>query len=87
MRSETEGKKRLTMKEAGVLARVDGSMVKKQGLFMVKKPAKSTGKAAWITGTTFIVLELPLLIAMDREYQLNELDLPERSLLGVPIHN
>jgi import receptor subunit TOM22 len=75
------------MKEAGVLARVDGSMVKKQGLFMAKKPAKSTGKAAWITGTTFIVLVLPLLIAMDREYQLNELDLPERSLLGVPIHN
>jgi import receptor subunit TOM22 len=62
-------------------------MVKKQGLFMAKKPAKSTGKAAWITGTTFIVLVLPLLIAMDREYQLNELDLPERSLLGVPIHN
>jgi hypothetical protein len=31
--------------EAGVLARVDGSMVKKQGLFMAKKPAKSTGKA------------------------------------------
>ena len=54
---------------------------------MAKKPAKSTGKAAWMTGTTFIVLVLPLLIAMDREYQLNELDLPERSLLGVPIHN
>ncbi|KAJ6911313.1 hypothetical protein NC652_021823 [Populus alba x Populus x berolinensis] len=51
---------------------------------MAKKPV---GKAAWITGTTFIVLVLPLLIAMDREYQLNELDLPERSLLGVPIHN
>lgn len=70
MGPETEGKKRLSM-EAGVLARVDGSMVKKQGLFMAKKPAK-------ITGTTFIVLVLPLLIAMDREYQLNELDLPER---------
>lgn len=29
-----------------MLVRVDGSMVKKQGLIMAKKPAKSTGKAA-----------------------------------------
>ena len=28
-----------------MLARVDGSMAKKQGLIMAKKPAKSTGKA------------------------------------------
>lgn len=29
-----------------MLAMVDGSIVKKQGLIMAKKPAKSTGKAA-----------------------------------------
>ena len=52
--------------------------------FVVKKLLKSTGKAAWIAGTTFLILIVPLIIEMDREAQLNELDLQQASLLGAP---
>lgn len=52
--------------------------------YVTKKLLKSTGKAAWITATTFLILGLPLIIAMDREQQLNELDLQQQSLLGAP---
>ncbi|PNX78913.1 mitochondrial import receptor subunit TOM22 2-like protein, partial [Trifolium pratense] len=44
----------------------------------------STGKAAWITGTTFLVLVVPLIIEMDREQQLNDLELQQASILGTP---
>ncbi|XP_072966531.1 mitochondrial import receptor subunit TOM9-2 [Typha angustifolia] len=49
-----------------------------------KKLLRSTGKAAWIAGTTFLVLVVPLIIEMDREQQLNELELQQASLLGTP---
>ncbi|KAI3721763.1 hypothetical protein L2E82_32781 [Cichorium intybus] len=52
--------------------------------FVVKKLLKSTGKAAWIAGTTFLILVVPLIIEMDREAQLNDLELQQASLLGTP---
>ncbi|XP_004495063.1 mitochondrial import receptor subunit TOM9-2 [Cicer arietinum] len=52
--------------------------------FVVNKLLKSTGKAAWIAGTTFLVLVVPLIIEMDREQQLNDLELQQASILGTP---
>nr|CAD1837160.1 unnamed protein product [Ananas comosus var. bracteatus] len=51
---------------------------------VTKKLLRSTGKAAWIAGTTFLVLFVPLIIEMDREQQLNELELQQATLLGGP---
>ncbi|KAG0490119.1 hypothetical protein HPP92_006982 [Vanilla planifolia] len=51
---------------------------------VAKKLLRSTGKAAWIAGTTFLVLVVPLIIEMDREAQMNELELQQASLLGTP---
>ncbi|OAY28156.1 mitochondrial import receptor subunit TOM9-2 [Manihot esculenta] len=52
--------------------------------YVAKRLAKSTGKAAWIAGTTFLILVVPLIIEMDREQQFNELELQQQSLLGAP---
>ena len=52
--------------------------------FAAKKLLRSTGKAAWIAGTTFLVLAVPLIIEMDREQQMNELEMQQASLLGTP---
>jgi len=35
-------------------------------------------------GTTFLILVVPLIIEMDREQQLNDLELQQASLLGTP---
>ena len=40
----------------------------------------STGRAAWVTGTSLLVLVVPLIIEMDREAQLME---SESQALGV----
>lgn len=40
----------------------------------VWKLSRHTGKAAWIAGTSFLVLVVPLIIEMDREQQLLEFD-------------
>ncbi|KAJ7565083.1 hypothetical protein O6H91_02G047100 [Diphasiastrum complanatum] len=47
-----------------------------------KKVLWSTGKAAWIAGTTFLVLVVPLIIEMDREQQLADLESQQAALLG-----
>ncbi|MCO5575356.1 hypothetical protein L7F22_029156 [Adiantum nelumboides] len=79
----------------GVLARV-GNSVQQSEVFhkgkraasntarFSKKLLSSTGKAAWIAGTTFLILVVPLLIEMDREAQLAELEGHQASLLGAP---
>jgi import receptor subunit TOM22 len=47
-----------------------------------QKLAWSTGKAAWIAGTTFLVLVVPLIIEMDREQQMVDLESQQAGLLG-----
>lgn len=76
---------------SGVIARLRESPIVLRGrqaacdaAFVAKKLLKSTGKAAWIAGTTFLVVVVPLIIEMDREQQLNDLELQQASLLGTP---
>ncbi|XP_042516455.1 mitochondrial import receptor subunit TOM9-2 [Macadamia integrifolia] len=79
----------------GILARVTstvsesqivnyGKQVASDATFVTKKLMKSTGKAAWIAGTTFLILVVPLIIEMDREQVLTELEMQQASLLGAP---
>ena len=44
----------------------------------------STGKAAWIAGTSLLVLVVPLIIEMDREQQVVDLENQQSGLLGTP---
>ncbi|XP_078152728.1 translocase of outer membrane 22-V [Carex rostrata] len=78
-------------KKGGILASISNSPIVLKGreaageaATVAKKLLFSTGKAAWIAGTTFLVLVVPLIIEMDREQQLNELELQQASLLGSP---
>ncbi|GMH18772.1 hypothetical protein Nepgr_020613 [Nepenthes gracilis] len=61
-----------------------GKQAASDAAYVAKKLLRSTGKAAWIAGTTFLVLVVPLIVEMDREQQLNELELQQASLLGTP---
>nr|XP_034606468.1 mitochondrial import receptor subunit TOM9-2-like [Setaria viridis] len=49
---------------------------------VARKLVRSVGKAAWLAGTTFLVLGLPLMWALDREMQENEAELSRQSILG-----
>jgi mitochondrial import receptor subunit TOM22 len=78
-------------KKGGILASISNSSIVVKGReaageasSVAKKLLFSTGKAAWIAGTTFLILVVPLIIEMDREQQLNELELQQASLLGSP---
>ncbi|KAM3306826.1 mitochondrial import receptor subunit TOM9-1 [Capsicum chacoense] len=89
MAASTSGKRFSLSKNDGVLAKISNSTIVTKGkqaacgaTYVGKKLAKSTGKAAWHVATTFLVLGLPLIIVMDREQQLNDLDLQQASLLG-----
>eukprot|EP00249_Psilotum_nudum_P014311 c24763_g1_i1 orf=435-773(+) len=77
----------------GILSRVSNSVRQSVVFHKTKRAASntarfskkllwSTGKAAWIAGTTFLVLVVPLIIEMDREAQLVELEGQQASLLG-----
>ncbi|GFY99540.1 translocase of outer membrane 22-V [Actinidia rufa] len=73
----------------GILSRISTTISQspivfqgKRAAFVAKNLLRSTGKAAWIAGTTFLILAVPLIIEMDREQQLNELELQQASLLG-----
>ncbi|XP_009801898.1 mitochondrial import receptor subunit TOM9-2 [Nicotiana sylvestris] len=61
-----------------------GKRAASDAALIAKKLLKSTGKAAWIAGTTFLILVVPLIIEMDRDAQLTELELQQASLLGTP---
>ncbi|KAF4370913.1 hypothetical protein CsatB_025585 [Cannabis sativa] len=52
--------------------------------FVSKKLLQSTGRAAWIAGTTFLILVVPLIIEMDREQQFADLEMQQASILGSP---
>jgi import receptor subunit TOM22 len=49
---------------------------------MFRKLLLHTGKAAWIFGTTMIVVALPLIIEMDREQQLMEMENQQMGVLS-----
>lgn len=73
----------------GILSRISDYPIVRKGkgaacdaAYVAKRLMKSTGKAAWIAATTFIILGIPLIIEMDREAQLNEAELQQASLLG-----
>ncbi|KAM3039583.1 hypothetical protein ACUV84_022578 [Puccinellia chinampoensis] len=71
----------------GILAAISRSSVAAYGRDAAAvggKLLRSTGKAAWIAGTTFLVLVVPLIIEMDREQQMVDLDLQQQALLGAP---
>ncbi|XP_044491961.1 mitochondrial import receptor subunit TOM9-2 [Mangifera indica] len=77
--------------QSGIIAKLTNSPIVSHGkqaaceaVYVSKKLLRSTGKAAWIAGTTFLILVVPLIIEMDREQQLNELELQQASLLGAP---
>ncbi|KAL5562003.1 hypothetical protein UlMin_031750 [Ulmus minor] len=70
------------LSQSPIVAR--GKQAASDATFVTKKLLKSTGKAAWIAGTTFLILVVPLIIEMDRDQQMNELELQQASLLGAP---
>lgn len=95
--ASNQGKKRITTNNnnASIFTRITGAVsdssimaytkrTASDTAYVTKKLLKSTGKAAWIAGTTFLILVVPLIIEMDREQQFSELELQQQSLLGPP---
>lgn len=82
-------------KDESSLSRI-GNNVTQSALFQKSKRALSntarisqkllwsTGKAAWIAGTSFLVFVVPLIIEMDREQQMVDLESQSAGLLGAP---
>jgi len=61
--------------------RTSAKSVQKRIVRTAKKLFASTGKAAWILSTTFLVLVVPLIIETDREQQLVELESQQMGVL------
>jgi import receptor subunit TOM22 len=57
-------------------------MAKRSYAAAAAKLAASTGKAAWVAGTSLLVLLVPLIIEMDREQQLVEMESQQMDVLG-----
>ena len=54
------------------------------GTYCAKRLALSTGKAAWILGTSFLVVVLPVIIELDRDQHAMELENQQIGVLTGP---
>lgn len=53
-------------------------------VYVAKRLALSTGKAAWIAATTFLVLVVPLIVELDREQTLVDMEKGQMDVLTQP---
>ncbi|CAN8295712.1 unnamed protein product [Cochlearia groenlandica] len=79
--------------DESILEKISNSEIASQGrraacdaVYVSKKLLWSTGKAAWLAGTTFVLLVVPLIIEMERDQQLGEIEFQQASFLGTPLN-
>lgn len=53
-------------------------------LYVGRRLLLSTGKAAWILGTSFLIVVLPVIVEMDREAQAQEFESQQMGVLTDP---
>ncbi|KAG7595759.1 hypothetical protein ISN44_As06g003130 [Arabidopsis suecica] len=77
--------------DSSILTKISNYDIVSQGrraacdaVYVSKKLLKSTGKAAWIAGTTFLILAVPLILELEQDHRLGEIDFEQASLLGTP---
>ncbi|XP_018449454.2 mitochondrial import receptor subunit TOM9-1-like [Raphanus sativus] len=78
-------------RDSSILAKIANHEIANKGrraacdaVYVSKKLLRSTGKAAWIVGTSFLILVVPLLIQAERDQMLGEIELQQASILGPP---
>ncbi|KAI9078768.1 hypothetical protein K1719_039226 [Acacia pycnantha] len=59
-----------------------GKQVASDTAFIAQKLIRSVGKAAWIAGTSIIVLYVPLIMVTNREQQINDMESQLATLHG-----